>query len=628
MPPKAKAKAKAKVKVEKKKAVIKVKKELVKVKTEKGLVKKEITDDSKTGIRKPKGFDAKTHYRHQVSFLDEVVPPPWKKCFGALGTGIIGIEPDTTKSKSSSSRAPVKVKVEPKDDDEAEEGPRTLPSTATVVLLLNSQTAGLQGRNGAAMGGYCDALDVKKKCLHWKSQRCDLKSTKIGAIVAHSRSGGRVVVGTRSSISDVADDGAKFKLLGQVSRIDNVMEAQFLVEEGAMLLCDGNKLHKGITAACLDAGLKMGIGLQTKRYPLPEKIANDYRFCRACCYAEANCRLHFDNLNEDAVVAYCPRPVRNKFAKAVMGKLKVKKELVKVKKEQIKIKKEPGAADSPAGKRMRCKQEPPGFISVKKERDEPAGSVRLAATASSSKPRGKLAKDVAIKKEVKTNGLAESVLKAMAKGQKFSVCTKYGLERVCTVVQVTKEQVKFHYEGFGDQYDEWIAKTSDRIVKQIHQVEAASGATGSAVVTQEPQGSASSSSKPNVLQMLAKSASPSEPKNKELNEPAPTSPGPSDEKKEDSRLLIAMSLSPSAKAVPSDAVDVVDDSDEADDVCMPVVTDDSKNRELEVVGVDLDNEDSCPEVVDSQKRAAEDSQDCADPVVQRMDSKLMGVDAE
>jgi len=378
----------------------------VKVKTEKGVpvkkekvaVKKEIADGaSRTGVRTSiKTWDQKAHYRHQVGFLDEVLKPPWKLCFGALGTGIIGIQPETTSSsKSSSSKSSSsasRVKTEPAEESEV---PSRIPADATVALLLNAPGLGAQGRNGNVMGGYGDVVDVKTKTLHWKSQRSDCKSTKIGAIVAHCRKGGRIVVGVRgTSLS------SRFSLLGIVSSIDKVEEVKFLIEDGAFVICDGAKIHKTIGPACLDVGLKSGIGLVTKRYPLSEKNGKDYTFCKACCYAEPHARLHFDELSKEGLAEYGLGSTR--FLK------KLEAERAKVKVER-KVKQERSMDESPPRTRLRFKQEAPDWAPVKKEREDssdrkPRKVTRFAIDLPKKKPAaekkvlGKMQKKSAQKK--------------------------------------------------------------------------------------------------------------------------------------------------------------------------------------------------------------------------------------
>jgi len=284
------------------------------------------------------------------------------------------------------------------------------------------------------------------------------------------------------------------------------------------------------------------------------------------------------------VAAYRPRPVKTPAGSFLQGfrgraaaRVKAEKS-VKVKKEHIKKE-----------------------VLVKKERDEPEPSVRVAAGKTTSKPAPKAPKLPTLKvKKESINGLAESVLEAMASGQKITVVTKYGLRHTCTIIDTTKDQVKFHYESFGDQYDEWLPKTSDRIVEVLERVE-----------VDKP---AARSPRPSVLQQLAKPPAP------ETEELAPRSPGPSEEKKEDCRLLLAMAHSTSSQAPEFTGVNVeesfvqeVDSDDIAD------------GSEPEIIGVDV--EDSCSRDLDS-KALADDSKECSLPIAQPVNSVVSGIDAE
>jgi len=302
----------------------------------------------------------------------------------------------------------------------------------------------------------------------------------------------------RQSLGGYQKDCVKFKQLGMVTRVDDVQQARFILNKGDFVLCDQAKLHKNLGPDCLDAGLRMGIGLTSHVYPLPEKQAKNYKLCTACCYSEGTARLHFDELNEEGVAAYRPwqeKPIKGKFATALAlkskakakAKSKVKKEPGKAVKEEpglVTVKKEPGVAELPAAKRAKVKTEVP----IKQEPgSRPVG--RPSAAKSLAKP------------PAKKNELAQSVLQAMEKGQKMAVVTKYGIQQPCTITDTTTDRVKFHYDGFGDQFDEWLDKTSDRII--------------------EVKGEDTS---------------------------APRSPGPSEEHKEDQRVLLAMSNSPTKPA--------------------------------------------------------------------------------
>merc|ERR1719293_75050 len=71
-----------------------------KVKTESTIkteIKKEVKikkerSDAVTAIKEK--WEPMKHFKHQVAFLNEIVPQPWSLCFGAFGTGIIGIQPE------------------------------------------------------------------------------------------------------------------------------------------------------------------------------------------------------------------------------------------------------------------------------------------------------------------------------------------------------------------------------------------------------------------------------------------------------------------------------------------------------------------------------------------------------
>jgi hypothetical protein len=340
MPPKTKVKKEKDGKAMKGK---KVKKEILKAK-----VKKEPGVEKRgCGKKVPGKSWEMNHYRHQVGFLDEVVKPPWKVCFGALGTGIIAVRPEETRSSSSSSSSKVKkeVKKEPADS----EGSNRIPSEATVVLFLNSPYCGAMSRNGVPMSGYSDTLDEKSRSLHWRSQRAD-RGTKIQAIVKHQQSGGRVVVGVRGAAM------ATFKLLGVVTRISNIQLRGMLIEAGSWLISDGAKVHKNIGPACLDSGLKQGIGLKQIRYIDDDSLTKQsLKKCAACCFAEANCRLHFDELRQEGVSTYKNRPSDFASKLGKFGKRQLGRGRGRGRGTKREVKDEP--ADSSASKkRLRFKQ--------------------------------------------------------------------------------------------------------------------------------------------------------------------------------------------------------------------------------------------------------------------------------
>ena len=56
---------------------------------------------SKAAAKKKKGYSPREHFVHQVAFLEQMVGPTWDLCFGALGTGIVGVVASSTSSSSN-----------------------------------------------------------------------------------------------------------------------------------------------------------------------------------------------------------------------------------------------------------------------------------------------------------------------------------------------------------------------------------------------------------------------------------------------------------------------------------------------------------------------------------------------
>jgi len=250
------------------------------------------------GASAERGLWAKDHYCWQVALINQVVQPPWSRCFGSLGTGFVGVRPDVP--ASSASRKP-KPPAAGAGSPESESAPGSgdspsVPLDATIIIFVNAPAAALQTRGGRMIDGYKDALDRSQRTLEWSAQRSDKNNKRIEAIIGHRRSGGRVVVGVRSPAK------RQFRLLGEVSDIDELQKARFLVEYGDHVIQErGTRtFHKVITAACLNNGLRSGVGLTAARYPL--KCAA--RWCMCCCYAPPKALLHFKELEDDGVAAF------------------------------------------------------------------------------------------------------------------------------------------------------------------------------------------------------------------------------------------------------------------------------------------------------------------------------------
>merc|ERR1712139_242398 len=94
------------------------------------------------------------------------------------------------------------------------------------------------------------------------------------------------------------------------------------------------RVHKCVTAQCIDAGLKLGIGLVPHQYPFPKRSVKP-QFCSACCWKPATAVLTFSSLDKKAADILDADGQRELVArsgsdapkKCVQGKRGVKREL-------------------------------------------------------------------------------------------------------------------------------------------------------------------------------------------------------------------------------------------------------------------------------------------------------------
>jgi len=59
----------------------------------------------------------------------------------------------------------------------------------------------------------------------------------------------------------------------------------------------------------------------------------------------------------------------------------------------------------------------------------------------------------------------ESEVLSVAVGQQVSIIAPSGKIRTATVIESTADQLKIHFDGFVDRFDEWLPRNSERIVK-------------------------------------------------------------------------------------------------------------------------------------------------------------------
>lgn len=244
------------------------------------LVKQEPGDNNEGLGKKDKVWDPIQHFTHQMAVVQQYIPAgtEWERFLGSLGTGILGARAKAAGQKSQDAAA---VKTEKTD--------------SFIFLFLNAAAGRLQEWNGKVMSGFTDCLNRKAKTLRWESQRNDKTGRVIAQIIEHTQQGAEVVVAVRASPGD------SFSILGKTRNFGQDSAAQFLLEPGDHLIGErgSQRMHKCITAQCIDAGLKMGIGLVPQQFPLPERTGR-VQFCTACCWKPATAIIRFDAWNEVA----------------------------------------------------------------------------------------------------------------------------------------------------------------------------------------------------------------------------------------------------------------------------------------------------------------------------------------
>jgi hypothetical protein len=94
--------------------------------------------------------------------------------------------------------------------------------------------------------------------------------------------------------------GERFHVLGRTRDVHHVSMPRFLLKTGDHIVGERKsmRVHKEISVACLNAGLRAGVGLFAARYPLPEDYTG--QFCAACCWEPAAASFNFESLGKNA----------------------------------------------------------------------------------------------------------------------------------------------------------------------------------------------------------------------------------------------------------------------------------------------------------------------------------------
>jgi len=268
-------------------------------------VKKELDEDAagKKRVRKeagePAGTWEKQFYVHQSGFVDQVMATAWDVCYGALGTGIVGVRPEAA---GEAARASTDTHAGAAPNAKA----RGLAKDDVLILFRNAPKSAPQRRSGAMLAGYRGGhLDLESRSLEWSSQRSDKQNKVINAITDHLGNRGQVIVAVRPAHEK------EYRLLGHVSRADGVQLAECLVSPYERVIKDSatGKLHKAMTVACLsDQVMKEGrLSIHLCEDPDAEKL------CTACCYRTPNLIFHFDELEPAGVEAYYSEPPKQRI---------------------------------------------------------------------------------------------------------------------------------------------------------------------------------------------------------------------------------------------------------------------------------------------------------------------------
>jgi len=215
-------------------------------------------------------FDPITHFKHQVAVVRKLIPKPrkWIRFLGNLGTGILGVRPV---------RSAKGCKGQPK---------------GFVILFLNASDCHLQAWGGKTLNGYTSCMNMQNGTLRWESQRSDVHGKLIDQINQHVMAGTQVVVAVRNKLQQ------EYGILGHAHNFQLEAKPQFLLQPGDSVVAERGsyRIHRQISAQCLDGGLKSGIGLIPYKYPLPKSFRRP-NYCSICCMKRATALMTFDDFD-------------------------------------------------------------------------------------------------------------------------------------------------------------------------------------------------------------------------------------------------------------------------------------------------------------------------------------------
>jgi len=238
-------------------------------------------------------FDPIIHFKHQVAVIRKLIPKPrkWTRFMGSLGTGILGVRPLRN-----------------------EKGRRG-QTKGFVILFLNASDCHLQDWGGKTLNGYTSCMNLQNGTLRWESQRSDVHGRVIDQINQHVMAGTQIVVAVRSKLCQ------EYGILGYARNFQLEAKAQFMLQPGDSVVAERGsyRVHRQISAQCLDGGLKSGIGLIPYKYPLPKSFRRP-NYCPICCFKRSTALMTFDDFDRELAGLLQPQSCSKGPRKRLRGK--------------------------------------------------------------------------------------------------------------------------------------------------------------------------------------------------------------------------------------------------------------------------------------------------------------------
>lgn len=186
-----------------------------------------------------------------------------------------------------------------------------------MILFLNASDCHLQHWGGKTLNGYTSCMNMQNGTLRWESQRQDVHGKLIEQISQHVMTGTQIVVAVRSGLHQ------PYGILGYTQNFKLEATSQFLLKPGDHVVAERGsypiRIHRQVSAQCLDGGLKSGIGLVAYKYPLPRSVRRP-SYCSMCCMKRATAVMTFDDFDKELAALLQPPCSTGATRKRLRGK--------------------------------------------------------------------------------------------------------------------------------------------------------------------------------------------------------------------------------------------------------------------------------------------------------------------